>query len=608
MDEQKQLNSAWPVLWRLLKTQRCKLTAAVGISLFAAALELAPYWLLFEAVMLVQAYLQHEMMDPSSSALIADGFYHLALGMAAVLVAKTLAYGLAYTLSHQSAFLILADTRRLLASRLAWAPLTWFQGYQTGQLKQAVMQDVEKMENFFSHHTVEVSVAVFGPLLVTGYLFWIDWRLALAALIAAPAAILSSFVVMRGLNKHYDQYHAASIVLNNTVVEYIRNIAIMKLFRQDSERFKAMSESLVHYFSVVDKITVITVPRWALFTCLLGASILFILPVGMYLVQTGEIDSINVVMAALLGAGMLKPLLKISHFFTEIQEILSGVRRLMPIIDMTEHRNDHETCLLQSPLVFSLHKLHFSYSDVSVLEDVTLSFKPCTTTIILGMSGSGKSTLVQLMAGLLTPDSGDIFINNVPIKQLNESQRASLLSLASQDAFLFKGTLKENLMFANPHASVQEVNQALQTAGIESLIKELPEGLNTKIAEQGVRLSGGEKQRVALARTLLVNAPIVLLDEATAYADNLTQRAFYQNLKKHYPDKTVVVVAHRTYGLEDADQIVLMENGKVRAKGSHNALIQSDDFYATLWRLQNNNDDWMLSRQLADKEGALSNG
>jgi sulfate-transporting ATPase/ATP-binding cassette subfamily B protein len=305
---------------------------------------------------------------------------------------------------------------------------------------------------------------------------------------------------------------------------------------------------------------------------------------------------------------MLKPLLKISHFFTEIQEILSGVRRLMPIIDMNENRKDHETCLLQSPLSFSLHKLHFSYSDVSVLEDITLSFKPCTTTIILSMSGSGKSTLVQLMAGLLTPDSGDVFINDVPIKQLNESQRASLLSLASQDAFLFKGTLKENLMFANPHASVQEVNQALQTAGIENLIKELPEGLNTKIAEQGVRLSGGEKQRVALARTLLVNAPIVLLDEATAYADNLTQRAFYQNLKKHYPDKTVVVVAHRTYGLEDADQIVLMENGKVRAKGSHDTLIQSDDFYATLWRLQNNNDDWMLSRQLADKEGALSNG
>ncbi|WP_325892624.1 ABC transporter ATP-binding protein [Grimontia sp. NTOU-MAR1] len=613
MDEKQEARSGWQVLRGLLVSQKYKLMTAVFFSIIAAGLELAPFWIFFKAAELTQVFYTEELNSLNNPTVIADSFYALGAALFLVLVFKTIAYATAYTLSHQSAFLILADTRQLLVSRLAWAPLSWFKEYKTGQLKQAVMQDVEKMENFFAHHTVEVSTAVFGPIFVAVYLFWIDWRLALAALAAAPVAMLSSFVVMRGMSKYYDQYHSASVELNSTIVEYIRNIAVMKLFRQDSTSFGALSESLDRYFGIVDKVTLITVPRWALFTSLLGANVLFILPLGMYLVQKDMVGSLDVVMAVLLGAGMLRPLLKISHFFNEIQEILSGVKRLTPILDVVKMEKKSQVSNLKKDIELSLREVSFSYEGREILKNISASFNPGTTSIVLGMSGSGKSTLLQIIAGLIEPNSGDAFVNEISVSRLNDVQRASLISLASQEAFLFKGTIKENILMARPEATSKDIDNAIHVAGLTGLIRELPAGLDTQIEERGIRLSGGEKQRIALARALLVEAPIVLLDEATAYADNLTQKAFYQNLKKYYPNTAVVVVAHRTYGLEEADQIILLEKGEIRAVGKHQQLMRSDELYKALFILQLENDYWALGshQELLNKEvmsEAISNG
>ncbi|MGF1728653.1 ABC transporter ATP-binding protein [Photobacterium kasasachensis] len=596
-------DTGWLTLWRLVKVQQGCLSASMIFTCFAALLELLPFLLVFQAMEAVLGYYQHDLSSPE----LTIALYHSALWMMVALAAKTMVYALAYGLSHKAAFGILTYTRRLLVTRLAWAPVHWLQKYHSGQLKLAVLQDVERVENFVAHHTVEVSVSAIGPVVVTGYLLWVDWRLALASLLVAPLAVLSSMLVMRGMDQLYDEYHQASVSLNSTTVEYLRNMPVMKLFQQDSRRFKAMVDSLDRYYGMVAKITKVTVPRWALFTCLLGANLLVILPVAMVLYQAGEVRLLDVLMAVLLGAGMLRPLLKINHFFTEIKEVLAGVKRLAPIMSAPTTENASLPTALETPLQVVFKDVSFGYDDLPVLNGINLTLAPGTTTVLMGRSGGGKSTLAQLLAGLLVPDSGEVQINGVPVSGLDNQQRASLIAVASQDVFLFKGTIRDNLQLARDGISEQDMHQAVAVAQAQELIRRLPEGYETKLQEQGVRLSGGEKQRIALARALLADTPILVLDEATAFADSLTQKAFYHALKKHYPEKTVLVIAHRTYGLESADLIGIIEGGLIQSQGSHAHLLSASDYYRQIWQLQNDSDNWSIGavkRQAAVKEVA----
>ncbi len=592
MSKSSKKKSDWLALWKMIRNQRVLLSYSLLFTLCAALMELLPFWLIFHAMEAVLNY--YRGLVASSD--LAEVLYQAALLMAGALVVKTLVYGGAYALSHQAAFSILTQTRRLLVTRLAWAPMHWLQGYHSGQLKLAVLQDVERVENFVAHHTVEVSVSVIGPLVVTGYLMWVDWRLALAALLVVPLAVLSSMLVMRGMEQLYDDYHQASVNLNNTTVEYLRNMPVMKLFQQDSRRFKAMVQCLEQYHGVVETLTKVTVPRWALFTSLLGANLLVILPVGITLHDMGEVRLLDILMAVLLGSGMLRPLLKVSHFFTEIKEVLAGIRRLQPIMEVEDTSHGISVCGLSSPLTVAFDDVYFQYGEVTVLNGVSLNLAPGSTTVLLGASGGGKSTLAQLLAGLLLPAKGRVCINGVSVNTLNNQQRASLIAVASQDVFLFKGTILENLLLAREGITEQELQLAIRVAQAETLISQLPEGYETKVQEQGVRLSGGEKQRIALARALLAETPILVLDEATAFADSLTQKAFYRDLKRFYSHKTVLVIAHRTYGLEEAEQVAILEHGRIEAVGTHHTLLAENAYYRQVWELQNDSEYWSIGR------------
>ncbi|MGF1908425.1 ABC transporter ATP-binding protein/permease [Vibrio kasasachensis] len=583
-------DTGWLCLWRIIKVQKGCLFVSLMFTSAAALLELLPYWLIFQAM---EGVLNYQQLSISTTQL-KELLYQAALWMLAALVIKNLVYAAAYTFSHKAAFRILTYTRRILATRLAWAPSHWLQKYHSGQLKLALLQDVDKVENFVAHHTVEVWGAVIGPVIVTGYLLWVDWRLALASLFVAPLAVLSSMLVMRGMKPLYEEYHQSSVNLNNTTVEYLRNMPVMKLFQQDSRRFNMMVGCLEQYYGVVDKITTLTVPRWSLFTSLLGANLLVILPISMFLYQNGEIRLLDILMAVILGSGMLRPLLKVSHFFTEVQEVLVGVKRLSPIISMPSTCNTDSSVRLAAPLRIVFNNVSFSYGGQQVLKDLNLTVSAGSTTVLMGSSGSGKSTVAQLLAGLLLPDTGEIQINDVSVMALNNQQRSALIAVASQDVFLFKGTIRDNLKLARDGITDKEMHHAIAVAQADELIRRLPGGYDTQLQEQGVRLSGGEKQRIALARALLADTPILVLDEATAFADSLTQKSFYHALKQHFPQKTVLVIAHRTYGLEDADKIAIVNDGTIDAQGGHTELLAQSDYYRLIWQLQNEDDNWTI--------------
>ncbi len=480
-----------------------------------------------------------------------------------------------------------------MVSLLAYAPLQWLQQRPSGKLKHTLLQDVEHIENFVAHHTVEVLSAVIGPILVTVFLFWIDWHLALAALVIAPIAVLSSVLFMSGLSKEYLEFNEAEAKLDSTTVEYLRNMPVMKLFRQDADSFNVMRQRLQHYYDLVAMLTKKTVPGWSLFSSLLGASVLVILPVGIWLYDNDIATVMQVVMAVTLGAGMLKPLLKVSRFFMEINEVLASVRQISTILALPEDNSSGQYLENEKPAVKFCH-VDFSYEQQLLLKRVNLTLLPGSFTVLLGPSGAGKTTIAQMLAGLLVPDQGNVTIGGKLVSELASEERCRLIAVATQEAFLFKGTIRENLVLARHSASDEEIDQALKVAQADDLIASLPEGLDTLIQEQGIRLSGGEKQRIAIARAFLADTPVVVLDEAAASLDNLTQQAFYQDIKTYYPDKTFLVIAHRSYGVETADQIIVLEAGCITGVGNHQELIENSVFYKQLWACQTENEQWAL--------------
>lgn len=636
----------WHTLVDLLIPQRTRLLIAIAMTLLAVTCELLPYWILFQAVdVLLSLFLQSASFSDPAVETQYNVLLQLAGSMALALLLKTVFYSIAYFLSHQSAFSVLAETRKTLVSQLAQAPLPWIEQHSSGQLKQAVLQDVEQLETLISHHTVEVIAALTSPLLITLFLLWIDWRLALAALACAPLAVMAALFFMQNTRSQYDQYNQAVSALNSTTVEYLRTIPVMKVFRQDTENFQVMREKLHRYYTLTASLTKKTVPGWALFSSLLGANMLFILPTGIWLYTESAVSLTQIMMVVILGSGMLKPLLKVSRFFMEVNEVLASVRRLEPILTLnTEHQK--LTHHLSAPVTVKFEHIGFSYglsygfndsfyenfnesfndsynydynydynysynydeknngepdtavtktvSETAILKNINFTLSPGSFTVLLGPSGTGKSTLSQLLSGLLIPDTGRITINGVPVEQLSNGERASLIAVVTQDIFLFKGTLRDNICLAKPHASEQDIQTALKGAQAEHLIATLPQGLDTQIHEQGIRLSGGERQRITIARALLADTPVLVLDEATASLDNRTQHAVHQSIKKHYPEKTLLVISHRNDRLESADQILVLNNQQIEATGSHQNLLASNGFYRTLWQYQSASDNWSI--------------
>lgn len=574
----------WRVLLGLLRDERGALLAAAALTAVAALFELLPYWLLHQAIVLVL------------SGTHADGLLRLAGWMAAALVTKYAMYSLAYYLSHRAAHQVLANLRRDLARRLTWAPLTWLQNYSSGELKKIVMQDVERLEQFIAHHCVEFMAALVGPLFVALFLLWLDWRLALAALAVLPLAALAQALFMRGMDKRIGDFDSAVGELSAATVEYVRNIPVMKAFRQDVASFRRIRGVLDRYQGLVTAVIRRTIPGWSAFTVLLSANIFFILPTGMWLMNQGALALPDLILALMLGTGMLKPLFKVAHLSSEIREILGGVRRIAPFLAWSPPAAQAPVALSATPGV-GFDAVSFAYDDTPVLHDLSFKLQPGKLTALVGPSGAGKSTVAHLLGALARPQQGSIQLDGVSLDTLDETQRAALVSVATQEAFLFRGTLMENLKLACPEADEATVRQAARVAQADAFISALPQGYDTQVGERGVRLSGGERQRIAIARALLADTPVLVLDEATAFADSLTERAFHKALHQAYPHKTLLVIAHRLYSIAQADQILVMDSGRLVDAGRHDDLLARCGIYQRLWQRQSVGESWAIAEQ-----------
>ncbi|MGY2374461.1 ABC transporter ATP-binding protein [Pseudomonas sp. SDO524_S393] len=573
-----------PPNWRwLLRGQGRRLGLAVAMAVAAAAVELLPFFLLACGVNRVV------LGGPGLGADLTV----LAGWMALALLGKYALYTLAYYLSHVAAYQVLLNTRRALVRHLSWAPLPWLSRLSSGELKQRVIQDVERMEQFIAHHSVECVAALLSPLWVFIALCFLDWRLALCALLPVPLALLAQAWMMRGLGERLTQYAGAVDDLDGAVLEFLRNAPLMKAFRQDARSFKRMREALAHYQHLIGRMIGLTVPGWSVFVVLLGANVAVLFPVGIWLYAAGQLTQAELVLVLILGTGMLRPLLRVARLNSQVQEIMGGVRRFAPLLvwPRPAHGDEHA---LRQPLAVSFDAVSFSYDRQPLLQYLDLHLPAGKMTALVGPSGSGKSTLAWLLGGLLDADSGRVLLNGEPLSTLGEAARAATVGVVSQDAFIFQGSLLDNLRIGCPEATPAQIATALHVAQADDFVRALPQGLDTLMDERGVRLSGGERQRIGLARALLAETPILVLDEATAFADSRTEQRFYQALRATWPDKTLLVIAHRLTSIREAEQIVLLERGTIQAQGTHAQLLASSSTYATQWQHQFDSEDWTI--------------
>lgn len=583
------------LLLALVAPQRRRLLSALAAAVAAAVVELVPYALLARSLDLVLDLTRTGQADGRALA----GMAGL---VAAALAGKYLLYSFAYYFSHVAAYRLLADIRQDLVRRLAVAPLDWLQRTGSGPLTKAILQDVERLEQFIAHHSVECLAAVVSPLAVAAVLAWIDGRLALAALAVAPLAAVAQGVLLRGLGPRIDAVNRAAGALHGACVEFVRNAPVMKTFCQSARSFRMMRRLLARHGDLVAGVTRRVVPAWAAFTTLLGAGLGVLLPAGLWLLERGMVTPGEVLLAVMLGGGMLRPLLKVAQVSSQIREILAGVRRLAPLLALPARRSG-EPGRVPAAAEVRFDRVSVALGGRPVLREVAFTLRPGMMTALVGPSGAGKSTIAHLLGGLLPPDGGEISLGGVPLAALDDAVRAGWIAVAAQDAFLFRGPLLDSLRLGRPDAGPEAVAAALRIAQAAEAVAALGGGPDAPVGERGSRLSGGERQRIAVARALLSDAPVLVLDEATAFADGRTERRFYEALRQTYPDKTLLVIAHRLTAVRDADHIVVLEDGRVIAEGDHESLLAGCPRYAALWHRQFDGEAWTLRTEEAADAG-----
>jgi ATP-binding cassette subfamily B protein len=510
-------------------------------------------------------------------------------------------------LSHVAAFNILYEIRVGLAGKLTRMPMGYFTSKTNGSIKKILHEDVERIELFVAHHVTDIVQAVALPLISLVFLFFIDWRLAIGVLIPLPLAMAaqSSMYGSAGI-KLYTQWQEKLAAMNGTIVEYVRGMPVVKIFNQTVNAFKRFSDDVYAYRDLTLHWVKISATSFTALTVLISSCAVFVLPIVIYLLHSvpsadyGTMVS-TVFLFLFVGMGISLPLNKLMYMASSLIQIRTGLEGIDGILNSKEISEPEE---IKEPDDSSVkfNNVSFAYGTQTVINNVSFSAAPGTVTALVGPSGGGKTTIANLIGRFWDVETGEVYIGGINIKDMPVENLNNMVSTVFQDVFLFFDTIEENIRMGNTKASFEEVVSAAKASQIHDFIETLPAGYKTLIGEGGTYLSGGEQQRISLARIILKDSPIIVLDEATAYADPENEGRIQDALSVVLKDKTVIVIAHRLYTITDADQILVVNEGRIEEVGTHRELLEKKGLYSSLWNIHTKARDWNID---TDKEDVL---
>ena len=507
-----------------------------------------------------------------------------AVGMAGYLV-KILFYGISTVLPHISAYTILEGLRLSIADRLMQAPLGEVMGRPIGALKTVIMDKVEEIEPPLAHMIPELSSNLLLPVAIFVWMVSIDPRISFSLLIAPAIALIPMALLMRTYNSQYAAYMEANSHVNSVIVEYSEGIEVGKAFNQSSSSYEKVAGAVSSFKDFTLAWFRSTWATMNLTFAIMPTTLLGTLPVGLLLYRSGTVTPAELALCLILSLSIVTPLMKATTFTNEMKSMEYAVDAADELLNMPVLPDEMKVVDVQGADI-TLKNISFSYSggeNNAVLHDVSLEMKQGSFTALVGPSGGGKSTIARLIARFWDMTGGEITIGGVNIKDIPLSQLSGLVSFVTQDNFLFHTTLRENIRLGKPKATDDEVYAAAKAACCDEFIGKLERGYDTPAGDAGKRLSGGEKQRISIARAILKDAPIVILDEATAFTDPQNEAQIQKSIGALSKGKTMLVIAHRLSTIRGADQIVLLRQGRIVDVGKQEELLERCPLYADMW-------------------------
>ena len=515
---------------------------------------------------------------------------------------KVAGYALSTMLAHVSAYTILEGLRLQAADRLMGAPLGEVDSRPIGAMKSTIVDRIEDIEPPLAHMIPELSSNILLPLVVAIAMFAIDWRMGLALLVTIPVALIPMAFGLRTYNKNYAAYMAANAHVNSVIVEYVEGIQVVKAFSQGERSYQKFANAVRSFRDFTMDWFRCTWASMNLCLSILPTTLLGTLPMGIYLYQTGVLDPAQVTLCLMLALGIVTPLMSATAFINSMKSMQFAVKDTRELLDLPQLSQVERDAPLNGCDI-QLRDVSFSYSGdgEEVLHHLDLTIPQGKFTALVGPSGGGKSTIARLAARFWDVTGGTITLGGRDIRELPLKQLSREISFVTQDNFLFDCSLKENIRLGRPGASDEEVFAAARAAQCEEFIGRLEHGWDTAAGDAGKQLSGGERQRIAIAREILKDAPIVILDEATAFTDPENEDKIQRSIMALSKGKTLLVIAHRLSTIQNADQIVVLEKGQIVDRGTQRELLDRCPLYQTLWAAHVGARSWAVTS--GEKEG-----
>jgi ATP-binding cassette, subfamily B, bacterial IrtA/YbtP len=560
-------------IWELGKSQHGGLIGAVISALIAVIGGMLPY---FAAAQIIIHLLATDRKMSLYLTWIGVGL----LGY----VVRTLLYNLALSKSHKATFTILKTIRQKILEKLPKLPLGTVMDMSSGKMKDIIVDQVESMETTLAHLFPEMTANIAGPVLILIYLFILDWRMALLSLVSIPVGMAFAMAVMGSYSKDYEGAVKTTQEMNNAIVEYIGGIEVIKAFNQGQNSYAKFTDKVKakaqYYYNWMKKSQFGMCTAYAI----VPATLITILPIGWLFYRSGSISVETFITTIILSLGIAGPLLAAMNFVDTLAQVGTTVSMVDELLLAEEQKHKNQTVNILNDDI-ELSHVSFGYHEKQkILHDVNLSIPAGSMTALVGPSGSGKSTIAKLIAGFWDVNNGIVTIGGKDEREIPLKQLYDRVALVSQDNYLFDETVRENIRMGKISATDAEVEAVAKAAGCDGFIRKLENGYDTKVGGGGAHLSGGERQRIAIARAMLKNAPIVILDEATAYIDPENEAIIQKAIGNLVKGKTVIVIAHRLSTIKDADQIVVVKDGKIEAVGKHEELRKNCPLYESMWQ------------------------
>ena len=516
---------------------------------------------------------------------------------------KVAGYALSTMLAHVSAYTILEGLRLQAADRLMGAPLGEVESRPIGAMKSTIVDRIEDIEPPLAHMIPELSSNILLPMVVVAAMFSIDWRMGLALLATIPFALIPMTFGMRSYNKNYAAYMEANAHVNSVIVEYVEGIQVVKAFSQGERSYQKFAQAVSSFKAFTMDWYRCTWASMNLCLSILPTTLLGTLPVGISLYQAGVLDPAQVTLCLMMALGIVTPLMSATAFINSMKSMQFAVKDTRELLDLPQLSQAEQDAPLNDCDI-QLHDVSFSYSGSDgkeVLHHLDLTIPQGKFTALVGPSGGGKSTIARLAARFWDVTGGSITLGGRDIRELPLKQLSREIGFVTQDNFLFDCSLKENIRLGRPGASDEEVFAAAKAAQCEEFIGRLEHGWDTTAGDAGKQLSGGERQRIAIARAILKDAPIVILDEATAFTDPENEDKIQRSIMALSKGKTLLVIAHRLSTIQNADQIVVLEKGQIVDRGTQRELLSRCPLYQALWAAHIGAQTWAVTS--GEKEG-----